>query len=119
MTDDHAEVPCGKCGWMVNLSPDVEWAPSDIANVQCDDCFFEQFGDMLTPGELRRSTLRNPENARLQAEWLAEYAVAGIADDQDPGSFTLEVPAGTSVDEIPGLAATAVALRFSTPQDFA
>jgi hypothetical protein len=113
------EVPCADCGVPVRPNPEIDFTEEELVGMHCDDCFFDRIGDMLTPDELRRLELRKPENAERQAKWLAEYQAAGIADDQDPSSFTLEVPAGTPPDEIPKLAAEAMRLRFSTAEDFA
>jgi hypothetical protein len=121
MTDEPDRYPmlCDECEREV-------WAVESVflrGHVNCDDCFFEQVGDMLTPNELRKSELRKSENAQLRDGWLERYRLAGIGDDQDPSSFTLSVPVdeNTTVDEFfgraLGMAADAYQLRMSTPDN--
>ena len=125
-TDDdicYDTMRCPRCGAeLVDLfCPRCEALPG---NAICDDHFFERFGDMLTPNELRRSELFHEQNRRFRDQYLATYERCGIGDDQDPGFFDVSVPTvdgdtvDTFCDRMIEVASDAIAMRFATPDDF-
>src|SRR5215471_6900286 len=54
-----------------------EESPSHVTVDNCDDCWFEQFGDQLSINELRGLSELNPDNAQVRDRWLEEYRLAG------------------------------------------
>lgn len=96
---DRIPWPCSECGELLWALTRLFDRPGFADSVLCDDYYFDQFGDMLTPAEPRNSELRNPEHRDLRDQWLAEYERAGIADDQDPSLIVLDVSVPDEPDD--------------------
>lgn len=134
-----SEAPCRYCGnqpWTTRLEEEVEevflpgmpdpiqLGPRQVQTPCCDDHWFAEYGDMLTPNELRGLSLADADHQRSQAEWLVQYERAGIEPDQDPSMFTLSVPvvAGETGEDFMQrvLSSTVEAwqVRHASPDDF-